>query len=147
MANARPKKEKPVKKQTNGHTAAVGRRREASARVRLLPNGKGVYTVNGKSMEDYFGKGPNLAKALTPLRLTNQIDKYDVSVRVVGGGIMGQLNATVHGIARALEKIDRDAHRPVLKKAGLMTRDPRAKERRKAGFAQKARARKSSPKR
>ena len=82
-----------------------------------------------------------------PFRTTNTLGRFAVSITTTGGGIFGQLGAAIHGLSRALEKVDKEKFRPILKKRGLMTRDPRKKERRKAGFAGKARARKQSPKR
>jgi len=84
---------------------------------------------------------------LEPFRTTNTLGRFVVSVRAEGGGLAGQLGATIHGISRALEKVDKEKFRPILKKRGFMKRDPRAKQRRKAGFAGKSRARKQSPKR
>ncbi len=123
----------------------VGRRKEAIARVRLL-SGKGQITINGKPAAEYF-LGPILQKFYNrPLESTNTIGKYSVSVKVEGGGKMAQLGAVIHGIARAIAKAE-PMSRVALKKEGLLTRDARVKERRKYGFAQKARAKKQSPKR
>ncbi|MBI2330067.1 30S ribosomal protein S9 [Candidatus Daviesbacteria bacterium] len=125
--------------------STVGRRKEAVARVRIS-SGNGQITVNGKPIGTYF-LGPMLQKRYSrPLEVTKTSGKYSISVKVEGGGQVSQLDAVVHGIARSLAKID-PALRPVLKKAGLLTRDPRVKERRKYGNAQKARAKKQSPKR
>ena len=128
------------------YTYAVGRRRSASARVRLF-RGKGDTTVNGKLISDYF-PGP-ISEDLwsKPFRTADVTDKYYATVKVVGGGVMGQLDAVVHGIARAFAKLNRDEFRPVLKKAGLLTRDSRTRERRKIGTGGKARRAKQSPKR
>lgn len=126
-------------------TSAVGRRKEAIARVRLLP-GKGQITINGKPITDYF-LGAIMQKLYSkPLELTKATGKYAISVKVEGGGKMAQLGAVVHGISRAIAKAE-PALRLPLKKEGLLTRDARAKERRKYGYAQKARAKKQSPKR
>ncbi|MEK7119097.1 MAG: 30S ribosomal protein S9, partial [Patescibacteria group bacterium] len=84
---------------------------------------------------------------LEPFRTTNTVGRFAVSVQAAGGGLSGQLGAVIHGISRALEKVDKEKFRPILKKRGFMTRDPRAKQRRKAGYAGKSRARKQSPKR
>jgi small subunit ribosomal protein S9 len=128
------------------YTKAIGRRKEAVARVRLT-EGAGLTTVNGKPINEYFA-GSLLEKAyLKPFEITNTLGKYTVSILVSGGGFASQLGASVHGISRALNIIDADKYRPTLKSAGLLTRDPRAKERRKYGNAQKARAKKQSPKR
>ncbi len=111
----------------------TGRRKTAVARVRLLP-GTGAVTVNGKSLPDYFG-GRQLHEIviMQPLRLVNRAGQYNVSVKVAGGGTTGQAGAIRHGIARALLQVD-DTLRPALKKAGLLTRDARAKERKKPGL-------------
>lgn len=124
---------------------AVGRRKEAVARVRIVP-GQGQSMVNGKLISEYF-KGPVFQKSYQrPFELTNTLGKYSATVKVLGGGVASQLGATVHGLARALQIMDKE-NRSVLKKAGLLTRDARAKERRKFGLAGKARAKKQSPKR
>ncbi len=138
---------------------AVGRRKNASARVRLYVVGdgettvkgialsKGSMIVNGRPIESYF-PGEVMKKTYQePFRTTNTLGRFAVSIVVTGGGLSGQLGATIHGLSRALEKTDKEKFRPILKKRGFMTRDPRKKERRKAGFAGKARARKQSPKR
>jgi small subunit ribosomal protein S9 len=111
---------------------ATGRRKEAVARVRLLP-GNGRIVVNGHPYERYFPTRGLRSLVERPLTLTSSLDKFDVLVRVEGGGISGQAGAVRHGIARALIIIDREM-RPTLKKDGLLTRDPRAKERRKYGL-------------
>ncbi len=111
----------------------TGRRKAAVARVRLYP-GAGNITVNGKSVRDYFGgRVLHQINIQTPLRLTNTLEQYDVIVRVVGGGVSGQAGAVRHGIARALARSD-DELRPVLKRARLLTRDARVKERKKVGL-------------
>lgn len=112
--------------------SGTGRRKVAIARVRLVP-GTGVILVNRKRLEDYFGIRTMQAVVLQPLRLTATIDKYDVHANVRGGGISGQAGAVRHGIARALLRVD-ETLRKTLKKAGLLTRDPRVKERRKYGL-------------
>lgn len=138
---------------------AVGRRKESSARVRLYVmregtvtvNGiavaKGDMTVNGRPIENYF-PGEVLKKMYQePFRTTNTLGRFAVTIKTAGGGLYGQLAAVIHGMSRALEKVDKEKFRPILKKRGFMKRDPRAKQRRKAGFAGKSRARKASPKR
>lgn len=111
----------------------TGRRKTAVARVRLYP-GSGTITVNGKSVADYFGgRLIHHQNVELPLRLTNTLDRYDVVVKVVGGGVSGQAGAVRHGIARALARSD-DELRPVLKSARLLTRDARVKERKKVGL-------------
>lgn len=130
---------------------AVGRRKNASARVRLYiakeGHEKGDVIVNGKSADIYFAGEISKKIYLEPFRTTNTIGRFVTSILVSGGGLSGQLGAVLQGISRALEKVDKEKFRPILKKRGFLTRDPRKKERRKAGFAGKARARKQSPKR
>jgi small subunit ribosomal protein S9 len=110
----------------------TGRRKTAIARVRLVP-GDGNVIVNGKALGDYFGKDSAADVALLPFQVTNSARRFNAMVKVVGGGHNGQIGAIAHGIARALLQVDAD-HRPVLRKAGLLTRDPRAKERKKPGL-------------
>jgi small subunit ribosomal protein S9 len=111
----------------------VGRRKSAVARVRLYP-GNGAIIVNGKPSRDYFG-GRMIHQVVLnqPLVLTGTTDRFDVHVRVVGGGTTGQAEAARHGISRALCKFDQEL-RPIVKRAGLLTRDPRVKERKKVGL-------------
>lgn len=116
----------------------TGRRKNAIARVRLVP-GTGTITVNGRPLEDYFGLKTLQMIVESPLKVANVEGRYDVIVTVIGGGVSGQAGAVRHGIARALLKVDM-ALRPGLKQAGLLTRDPRMKERRKYGL-KKARKR------
>lgn len=117
----------------------TGRRKSAVARVYLRP-GRGKITVNDKPVEEYFTKHPFVSDLVrAPLRETHNISKYDVVVTVSGGGITGQAEAIRHGLARALQKAN-PAHRPTLKAAGFLTRDPREVERKKYGRA-KARKR------
>jgi len=111
---------------------AVGRRKEASARVRIIV-GSGKIVVNERPAEQYFPREGDIIQLLEPLRVTETEGKYDVSVMVNGGGVAGQLDAVRHGISRALLKTDPET-RLALRKAGLLTRDPRAKERKKAGL-------------
>lgn len=136
-----------IKNSKQDYIFAVGRRREATARIRLFAKGKGAITVNGREVEKYFGGEVFKNIYLAPFAVTGTIGKFDVTARILGGGQAGQLGALTHGISRALEKYDREKYRTLLKKAGLLTRDSRMKERRKPGFAQKARAKKQSPKR
>ena len=112
--------------------AAVGRRKEASARVRLMV-GTGNIMVNDKPVNQYFTRERDLLALTQPLKLTETASRYDVSVLVKGGGVTGQADAVRHGIARALCVAEPEL-RPVIKKAGLLTRDPRAKERKKPGL-------------
>lgn len=134
-------------KQQTPFISAVGRRKESVARVRLFTAGKGVITVNNKPSSEYFPGSANEALLNTPFIITNTSDKFDVTIKVLGGGSSGQLGAVLHGISRALQTHDKEKYRSLLKKEGLMTRDPRTKQRHKAGYAQKSRAKKQSPKR
>ena len=116
-----------------GYIWAVGRRKAAVARVRLYP-GSGKMTVNGRPATDYFGgRAIYQATLFEPLRITGTQERFDVTVRVLGGGISGQAGAVRHGIARALTRFDEEL-RPVLKQAQLLTRDARVKERKKVGL-------------
>lgn len=125
---------------------AVGRRKEAVARVRLF-KGQGPLTVNGMPIAEYF-KGQIAQKLYQrPFDLTKTAGVFTGSVKVLGGGVNSQMEATIHGIARALIVADKDAYRVILKGAGLLTRDARVRERRKYGHAHAARAKKQSPKR
>ena len=113
-------------------TRATGRRKESVARVRLVP-GTGQFQLNGRSLEDYFPR-PVLRMVVTePLRLTSTLERFDVLATLEGGGMSGQAGALRHGIARALCIID-PSLRTDLKRRGLLTRDARAKERRKYGL-------------
>ncbi len=111
---------------------STGRRKEAVARVRLRP-GTGKIVINAKPMEVYFPTLTHQQSATEPLRLTQTADVYDVDARLHGGGVSGQAGALRLGIARALVALD-DETRPMLKKAGLLVRDAREKERRKYGL-------------
>jgi small subunit ribosomal protein S9 len=110
---------------------SVGRRKESVARVRLAP-GTGNITINGRPMDEYFGRETSKMILVEPLKLVDQMGKLDVFVRATGGGLSGQAGAIRHGISRALCDLNPD-YRPVLKKAGFMTRDARAVERKKYG--------------
>ncbi len=109
----------------------VGRRKEAVARVRLAP-GTGNITINGRTMDEYFGRETSKMILVEPLKLVDQMGKLDVFVTARGGGLSGQAGAIRHGISRALCQLNPE-FRPVLKKAGFMTRDARAVERKKYG--------------
>lgn len=129
----------------NNTTTTVGRRKEAVARVRLSA-GNGQIVVNGKPIGEYF-LGPALQKLYNkPLEVAKVTGKYTITVKVMGGGQVSQLTAVIHGISRAIAKAEPEL-RTVIKREGLLTRDARVKERRKYGLAQKARAKKQSPKR
>ena len=116
----------------------TGRRKKSIARVYLRP-GKGDVTINKRNMEDYFGLETLKVIVRQPLVATGTVEKFDVLVNVKGGGYTGQAGAIRHGIARALLQVDTD-YRPVLKKAGFLTRDPRMKERKKYGLKAARRA-------
>ena len=109
----------------------VGRRKESVARVRLAP-GTGNITINGRSMDEYFGRETSKMILVEPLKLVDQMGKLDVFVVAKGGGLSGQAGAIRHGISRALVELNGE-YRPILKKAGFMTRDARAVERKKYG--------------
>ena len=109
----------------------VGRRKEAVARVRLVP-GTGNVTINGRTMDEYFGRETSKMILIEPLKLVDQLGKVDVFVNTNGGGLSGQAGAIRHGISRALCDLNGE-FRPLLKKAGFLTRDARAVERKKYG--------------
>ena len=111
----------------------TGRRKTAVARVRLFPNGDGRMTINGRDAEQYFGREVLFAAAKSPLRLLELANRFNVTVKVVGGGVSGQAGAVRHGIARALVRAD-EAFRSPLRRGGFLTRDPRMKERKKYGL-------------
>jgi len=110
----------------------TGRRKTASARVRLYP-GEAGFVVNGKPAEEYFSRSADLADAAEPLAATQMMDKFRISVMVSGGGVTGQAGAIRHGVARALVAADPEL-KSVLREGGYLTRDARAKERKKAGL-------------
>ena len=125
---------------------AVGKRKESTARVRLF-KGKGENQVNGSPAEKYF---PGLLCETVwkkPLRLTETVEKYFFTAKVMGGGKNGQLAALSHGLARALAKASPEKFKPIMKKMGLLTRDARVRQRRMVGMGGKARRKKQSPKR
>lgn len=112
---------------------AVGRRKTATARVRLYPGGEGSIVVNDKPMEQYFVRGKDVMALMGPLQATATEHRFNISVKVKGGGVTGQAGAVRLGIARALLKVDPDL-RPILRKGGYLTRDARVKERKKPGL-------------
>lgn len=114
----------------------VGKRKNAIARVYIRPRtgDEGVIRINGRSFEDYFPRPTSRMLIMQPLELTSTAGRYDIAVNVRGGGLSGQAGAVKHGIARALLLLD-PAFRPVLKKAGHITRDSREVERKKYGLA------------
>jgi small subunit ribosomal protein S9 len=114
-------------------TGGLGRRKEAVARVRLIP-GTGTWSINGRTLEDYFPNKVHQQIASDPFETAAVAGSYDVIARINGGGMTGQAGALRLGIARALIAADSEASRPALKKAGMLTRDSRIKERKKAGL-------------
>ncbi len=127
------------------YISAVGKRRSASARVRLF-KGSEENTVNGDLVGKYFPGASALVAWNKPFEAVELTGKYYFTARVTGGGKKGQLDAVVHGIARAIVKV-KEAHKKTLKKAGLLSRDSRIRERRKVGMGGKARRKRQSPKR
>ena len=117
----------------------TGRRKSSVARVHLIPGGTGVITVNGRSIDDYFGLETLKLIVRQPLVTTGTTDKVDIEATVSGGGVTGQAGAIRHGIARALLLVSEDFRAP-LKAAGFLTRDPRMKERKKYGLKAARRA-------
>jgi small subunit ribosomal protein S9 len=117
----------------------TGRRKSSVARVYLVP-GSGNITINKRSLDEYFGLETLKVVVRQPLTATNTTDKFDVIVNVHGGGYTGQAGAVRHGISRALLEVDSEEYRPILKKEGFLTRDPRMKERKKYGLKAARRA-------
>jgi len=113
--------------------AGLGRRKEAIARVRIVP-GTGQWKINGRTLEEYFPNKVHQQTVNDPFKILELDGRYDVVARINGGGISGQAYALRLGVARALNEADEDTNRPALKKAGFLTRDPRAKERKKYGL-------------
>ena len=128
-----PNLETPARPATIAPGAATGRRKEAVARVRIVP-GTGEWTINGRSMDSYFPNKLHQQIANEPFVELQLEGRFDVIARIHGGGITGQAGALRLGVARCLNTIDLDANRPTLKKAGLLTRDARVIERKKAGL-------------
>ncbi|MBR1899596.1 MAG: 30S ribosomal protein S9 [Lachnospiraceae bacterium] len=117
----------------------TGRRKTSVARVYLVP-GTGKITITKRDIDEYLGLETLKLTVRQPLVATATSDKFDVNVNVCGGGIAGQAGAIRHGISRALLEVDSDEYRPILKKAGFLTRDPRMKERKKYGLKAARRA-------
>lgn len=115
----------------SGQVTTSGGRKEAIARIRMIP-GSGAIVVNGRPVDKYFPKGPLQTMIHQPLVVANAEGRFDVFAKVTGGGVVGQVGAIRHGIARALLTLDAELRSP-LRKAGLLTRDPRTKERKKYG--------------
>ena len=124
--------------ESNPYFYGTGRRKESVARVRVYA-GTGKGTINDRDIDEYFGLDTLKLIVNQPLVLTNTKEKFDIVCRVSGGGVSGQAGAIRHGIARALLQYD-ESLRPILKKAGLLTRDPRMKERKKYGLKAARRA-------
>ncbi|OGK14856.1 30S ribosomal protein S9 [Candidatus Roizmanbacteria bacterium RIFCSPHIGHO2_02_FULL_37_15] len=149
-----------AKKKESKYYEAIGRRKEAVARIRLHLTDKdkstdvggmkvkaGEIFVNKKPITQVFPNQQAMNRYLLPLKLTNNENRFAVTIIVKGGGKSGQLDAIIHGLARAIEKVDKQTYRLVLKKRLLLRRDARVKERRKVGTGGKARRKKQSPKR
>lgn len=150
----------PKKKKDITYYEAIGRRKESTTRVRLYIVSKkektvtvgktqikqGTILINEKLSEEYFPSEAEKQTLIQPLLLTNSADRFAISIIIHGGGKSGQLDAAVHGISRALCIVEEE-NRSLLKKEGLLTRDPRVRERRKVGKGGKARRKKQSPKR
>jgi small subunit ribosomal protein S9 len=128
-----PSQDAPPRPATIAPANATGRRKEAVARVRLVP-GTGQWTVNGRTLESYFPNKLHQQVVNEPFVNTDLVGRFDVVARIHGGGITGQAGALRLGVARALNAIDVEANRPTLKRAGLLTRDARVIERKKAGL-------------
>jgi len=126
------KEVKPKTKKSDGVFWTVGRRKESVARIRLTL-GKGEITVNDKPLEEAYPQQLSKLRILSPLAVVERQDAFDISIKVAGGGPQGQLGAIALGIARALKEYD-EALRPTLRQHGLLTRDPRMKERKKYGL-------------
>ena len=124
---------KKIPANKNVEFAATGRRKNSIARVRIIPNGKGQFTINKVNIDEYFKLGVYKLVANQPFEVTGTQGKYDVVVNVHGGGLSGQAGAIRHGVARALVKAD-ESLKPEIKKAGFLTRDARVKERKKYGL-------------
>ena len=133
-------------KVTKNYTFAVGRRKSASARVRLF-KGAGENLINGKKVLEVYANKISSTLFDKPFKLTQTEGKYFFTAKVSGGGKEGQMEAIVHGIARAFDKLDSDKFRSILKKNNLLTRDSRERLRRMVGTGGKARRKKQSPKR
>ena len=117
----------------------TGRRKSSVARVRLYQGGTGAITINGRDIEEYFGLDTMKLIVRQPFATTDSLGKFDVEATVSGGGFTGQAGAIRHGLSRALVKANEE-YKPLLKKAGLLTRDPRMKERKKYGLKAARRA-------
>ena len=132
-SSAAPDEEAPRRAPASAPGAATGRRKQAIARVRIVP-GTGEWKINGRTLEDYFPNKVHQQIVNEPFKVLEIDGSYDVLVRVHGGGPSGQAGAVRLGIARSLNGIDAELNRPALKKAGFLTRDARVPERKKAGL-------------
>jgi len=128
-----PSPDAPARPATVAPAGATGRRKEAIARVRLVP-GTGQWSINGRDLATYFPNKVHQQLVNEPFVLTDLVDRFDVVARIHGGGTTGQAGALRLGVARALNELDAEVNRPQLKKAGVLTRDARIKERKKAGL-------------
>ena len=156
--DSQTEKVKPEKKASKkDFIFATGRRRAAVARIRLYTVAtnipwsenakKGDILVNGKPIEEYFSGEVSKARYSEPFKVTNTLGKYITTIRVVGGGPQGQLEAVIHGISRALNTLEPQSYHGILRKRGFLTRDARVRQRRKVGMGGKSRREKQSPKR
>jgi len=128
-----PTKAAPEREIVTAPAAATGRRKQAIARVRIVP-GTGRWTINGRDLEAYFPNKVHQQEVNEPFVALGAEGRFDVFARIHGGGVSGQAGALRLGVARALNEVDEEGNRPTLKKAGFLTRDPRAKERKKYGL-------------
>ncbi|MGI8676847.1 MAG: 30S ribosomal protein S9 [Nocardioidaceae bacterium] len=128
-----PSPDAPARPATIAPSGATGRRKEAIARVRLVP-GSGQWSINGRDLATYFPNKVHQQLVGEPFVLTDLVDRFDVIARLQGGGTTGQAGALRLGVSRALNALDAEVNRPLLKRAGLLTRDARIKERKKAGL-------------
>ncbi len=124
---------------SNPYFYGTGRRKSSVARVRVYPNGTGAITINGRDIDEYFGVDTHKLMVRLPMELTETAGAFDIICTVTGGGVTGQAGAIRHGLSRALLQYNEEL-RPTLKKAGLLTRDPRMKERKKYGLKKARRA-------
>jgi len=153
------KESKKSEQSTATYYEAVGRRKSATARVRLYVTkeenmtidgkevAKGNLLVNGRNGSEYFPSEIMKKMFMEPFRTTNTMNRFVVSAKIVGGGPHGQLEAFIHSASRALEKVDKEKFRPILKKRGFLTRDARIRQRRQPNTGGKSRRQKQSPKR
>ena len=128
-----------IYKAKRAYVYGTGRRKSSTARVHVIPNGTGVITINGRGIDDYFGLDTLKLIVRQPLVTTALVGKVDVEATVAGGGVTGQAGAIRHGVSRALLGLNPE-YRAALKAAGLLTRDPRMKERKKYGLKAARRA-------